>query len=142
MILNLLTKKAIFPGTGLAVILVMSAKLVSACVLVECSNGTEANLCTIAENSIIAQKYFNYSVAIFITSLLICFLRKGKGVVAPAVCLIAITLPAFVHYLNGGEECDFFTTKIIRGLFYFSVAAFTFQIISWISQKKTSVKLK
>jgi len=125
-----------FNGASLAAIILLSTKLVSACASVTCSNGTESNICVIGENLIIAQKYFNYSLAIFITSSLIYFLRNGKGLIAPAIGLLSITLPTFLHYLNGGGECDFFTTKVIKWLFYFSMIAFIFQIVSWISQRK------
>jgi hypothetical protein len=141
-ILNNFTKKAIFNGVSLAVILFLSTKLVSACTSVVCSNGTESNICAIEDNLITAQKYFQFTLGIFIFSSLIYFLRRGKGIIALAVGLISITLPSFLHYLNGGEECDFLTTKIIKWLFYFSMIAFLFQIISWISQRKAAIKLQ
>jgi len=140
---NNLTKKTIFHGASLAVVLLISTTLVSACHLVICNNGIETNGCAVESNIIIAQRYFNFSLAICIVVLILYFIRKRKGILTVIFCFISVTLPMFLRFLNGGEECAFVATQVAKWLFYFSMIAFSFQLISWIIQlRKSKIKLQ
>lgn len=137
-----LAKKAFLYGTGLAVILLISSKLVLACQSVVCNNGTKSDICSIEANEITTQWYFNFALAVFIAVSIIYFARKRKGLFAVISCSLTAFLPPFFRYLRGDESCDFLATKIAKWLFYVSLLFLIYQITSWILQlKKFNIKL-
>jgi hypothetical protein len=140
--LNNLAKKAIFHGTSLAVIFFISSKLVLACQSIVCNNGIKSDICSIGTNIIVAKRYFYFSLVIFIAVSILYFIRGRKGIETVIFCFISVFSPILLRFLSGSGGCDFFATQVAKWLFYFSMISFTFQIISWINQRKTSRKLK
>lgn len=140
---NKLIKKAVFQSTSLAVILLISTKLVLACASVVCDNGVETNICSIDANKHLAQTFFVLSLILFLVNLILYFVMKRKSVFIIILSFSSAFLPIILRWLRGFGSCDFFSTTIAKWLFYSLILIFTFQIILWIYQNnKVKLKLK
>lgn len=143
MLCNKLTKKTFFCGASLVIILLISTKLVLACQTIICDSGLESNICSIENNKIAAQWYFNFTLLIFIAICVLYVTRKRKGLFAVIFCFAALFLPPLSRYLHGDGNCDFFSTSFAKWLFYSSMLFFTLQITSWITYiKQPKLKIR
>lgn len=138
-----LAKKAFLYGTSLAVITLISTKLVLACQSVTCNNGIKSNICSIENNEMTAYRYFIYSLILTFLAFIIYFARKQKGFISLAFCFIAAFFPPILRYSRGNGSCDFFATDVAIWLFYASLVSLIYQITSWIFEiKKFKTKLR
>lgn len=135
-------KKAFFYGTSLAVILLISSKLVSACQSVVCDNGVKSDICSIEINKNAAEWYLNFTLLILIAVSVFYFARKRKGLLTIILCVLATFSPLLLRYLRGNGSCDFLATEIAKWLFYLSLLCLSYQIISlFLLSKKLKTKL-
>jgi hypothetical protein len=133
---NSVIKKAVFPGTSLAVILFISSKLVLACQSVVCSNGLTSDICSIENNRIAAQRYFYQTIIAFVIVTLLFFVRKRKSSFVVAICFFAAFAPTVFPYLRGNESCDFSATEFAMWAYYVSLLCLTYQAVAWVLQLK------